>query len=188
MTLTLQGSSEMPLIRTSRKSAFLDQREQTIDPELIRIIAPDQSDDRAGLDAMQEMVVADGSDKIYWMIPLPPGLTETSPELFGFFKYELRVGHAHVWSTAQGRFGTPLQIAGVPPLPCNVIHTHSGITATAPFAFPVLDGIPIQPAFEKSQIWIMLYAQVSQLDGKDCHNLLLDRQRAKSLTDRDGSL
>jgi hypothetical protein len=64
---------------------------------------------------------------------------ETSPELFGFFKYELRVRHAHVWSTAQGRFGTPLQIAGVPPLPCNVIRTHSGITATAPFAFPVLD-------------------------------------------------
>ena len=51
-------------------------------------------------------------------------MNETSPELFGFFVYEVRLGHkAGRWCTAQGRFGPPLRVAGVqhpaPPLTCQ---------------------------------------------------------------------
>lgn len=158
-----------------------------VDPEPIRMIMQGQSDDRAGLDAMQPMVPADGNEKIHWLLPLPAGLSDTSPELFGFFKYELRVGHSGLWSTAQGRFSAPLQLAGVqhppPPLLCNVIRTHARITVTAPFAQPVLDGVSVQPKFASSDIWILLYVQLTQIDGVDRRNFLIQRQRANDLSD-----
>ena len=67
-----------------------------IDPEYIRVITPNQSNDNAGLEAMQPMEKSTGlersSDKFY-LLPLPPGLHPESSEMFGFFTYEIRVGH-----------------------------------------------------------------------------------------------
>jgi hypothetical protein len=82
-----------------------------LDPELIRSVAPGQSNDLAGLNAMQKLVRSPSSDRHY-LIPLPDGLNAESAELFGFFVYELRLGHdGSRWSTAQGRFGRPLRVA-----------------------------------------------------------------------------
>jgi hypothetical protein len=151
-----------------------------VDPELLRTVVQNQSDDRAGLGAMQELI---GSDSpVHFMLPLPPGLEDSAPELFGFFTYELRVGHKSVWSTAQGRFGTPLRVTGVqhpaPQLSCMVVRNSMGITVSAPFALPVIDGRPVQPVPPKSQIWVLLYAQAEQVDGNDRRNVLLSRKPA----------
>jgi hypothetical protein len=151
-----------------------------VDPELIRTIVQNQSEDQAGLDAMQELIPSDSP--VHFMLPLPPGIDDSAPELFGFFTYELRVGHNPVWSTAQGRFGTPLRVTGVqhpaPPLSCMVLRNSTGITVSAPFALPVLDGRPVQPLPPHSQIWVLLYAQAEQLDGATRRNILLGRKPA----------
>ena len=85
-----------------------------IDPELIRVITHGHGNDNAGIDAMQPMIeeTAEPSTPlmkvtpVHYLLPLPPGLHSESPELFGFFTYELRVGHTdRIWCTAQGRFG-----------------------------------------------------------------------------------
>jgi hypothetical protein len=62
----------------------------------------------------------------FYMLPLPPGLHADSDESFGFFSYEIRLGHKEeIWSTAQARYGRPLRVNGVqhpaPALICNVI-------------------------------------------------------------------
>jgi hypothetical protein len=126
-----------------------------IDPEWVRMIVQNEADDRAGIDAMQPMIASDS--QIHWALPLPPGLDENAPELFGFYTYELRVGHYDMWSTAQGRFGAPLRVAGIqhppPPPPCTVLRNTQGIMVSAPFALPVLDDKPVQPLPPLSQIW-----------------------------------
>lgn len=66
----------------------------SLDPEQVRRIIPGQSDDKSGLDAMQMMIPSTDSDR-HFLVPLPPGLHPESPELFGFFTYEFRVGHAN---------------------------------------------------------------------------------------------
>jgi hypothetical protein len=151
-----------------------------IDPEWVRVIVQNQADDRAGADAMQPLIPSDSP--LHWALPLPPGLDETASELFGFFTYELRVGHFDMWSTAQGRFGPPLRVAGVqhppPPLPCTVFRNTQGIMISAPFALPVLDGQLMQPVPPRSQIWVLLYTQAEQIDGADKRNVLLGRKPA----------
>jgi hypothetical protein len=151
-----------------------------IDPEWVRVIVQNQADDRAGVDAMEPMIPSDSP--LHWALPLPPGLDENAPELFGFFTYELRVGHFDIWSTAQGRFGPPLRVAGVqhppPPLLCTVLRNTQGIMVSAPFALPVLDGQPLQPVPPRTQIWVLLYAQAEQIDGADKRNVLLSRKLA----------
>ena len=89
-----------------------------IDAETIRVIRPGQSADRTGLDAMQALIPATpenpGDPIRHYLLPLPPGLDASNPRLFGFFVYELRVGHdASRWSTSQARFGPPLRVTGV---------------------------------------------------------------------------
>ncbi|MFI5117766.1 MAG: hypothetical protein ACHP8B_13830 [Terriglobales bacterium] len=152
-----------------------------IDPELIRIITPGMSDDRAGLDAMQQLIASDSP--LHYAVPLPPGLSPDSPELFGFFVYELRGGHAQGWSTAQGRFGRPLRITGVqhptPVLSCVAARQKTGITVSAPFAVPVFGGQNLTPFPPRSEIWVLLYAQVIQADGADHRNILLSRKPAR---------
>ncbi len=151
-----------------------------IDPEWIRVIVSGAADDRAGIDAMQPMIPSDSP--LHWSLPLPPGLDANSPELFGFFTYELRVGHVGMWSTAQGRFGPPLRVVGVqhpaPALPCTVLRNTQGVFVSAPFALPVLDGQPRQPLPPRSQIAVLLYAQAEQIDGTDRRNVLLGRKPA----------
>ena len=144
------------------------------------MIVQDEADDRAGVDAMQPMIASDSP--LHWALPLPPGADESSPELFGFFTYEIRVGHFDMWSTAQGRFGPPLRVAGVqhppPPMSCTVLRNTQGIMVSAPFALPVLDGQPMQPVPPRSKIWVMLYVQAEQIDGADKRNVLLGRKPA----------
>ena len=71
---------------------------------------------------MQPMEKALDSDKHY-LLPIPPGLHSESDELFGFFTYEFRVGHANIWSTAQGRFGRTLRATGIQhPAPTSNLH------------------------------------------------------------------
>ncbi|MBR0800651.1 hypothetical protein JQ615_35345 [Bradyrhizobium jicamae] len=99
-----------------------------LDPELVRAIIPDDTDDRAGLNAMTELVAAPGSN-VHFLLPLPPGMDPDDPELFGFWTYELRIGHAgqpgdlRWWSTANARFGSQLRVVGVQhPSPALICH------------------------------------------------------------------
>ena len=153
--------------------------ELPIDPEPVRKIVEGQGDDRAGLSAMQLLIPSDSD--LYWSLPLPPGLDANSLELFGFFTYELRVGHFDVWSTAQGRFGPPLRVMGVqhppPPMVITVLRNNLGINVSAPYAVPVTDGVTLRE-FPRTAIWVLLYAQARQVDGKDMRNILVDRVRA----------
>lgn len=151
-----------------------------IDPEPIRTIVPGQSDDRSGINAMQ-LLIQSASPR-HFMVPLPSGMAEDLPELLGFYTYELRVGHNLGWSTAQGRFGAPLRVAGVqhpaPPLTCMVLRTKAGIQASAPFANPVQDGRSVRPLPPATELFVMIYAQVMQSDGADYRNVLLSRKHA----------
>jgi len=147
-----------------------------VDPELIRVVTPDSANDRAGLDAMQALIA--GPDRIRYLLPLPQGLDADSAELFGFFVYEIRVGHDDTrWCTAQGRFGLPLRVAGVqhpsPQLRCSVSRTDDAVFVTAPFAAPVFDGQNIRTFPPRTTLHALLYAQVMQADGQAWRNVLL---------------
>jgi hypothetical protein len=150
-----------------------------INPEPIRIIGPNHTDDKSGLTAMQELTKADDSD-VHYLVPLPPGLHTASAELFGFFTYELRVGHKIGWSTAQGRFGSALRTTGVQhPLPqlfCTVNRNEKHIMVTAPFAQTVFNGADVTSNPPRTQLWALLYAQVKRADDKAYRNVLLDDQ------------
>lgn len=153
---------------------------------LMRVITKDQSNDNAGIDDMQLMraeTTAPGAplvkiSPVHYILPLPRGLHSESPELFGFFTYELRVGHTdRIWSTAEGRWGHPIRVNGVqhpaPPLKCLVERNDSGIKVTAQYAAAVFNGKNVTSNPPRTEIWCMLYAQVKQADGKQNRNILL---------------
>jgi len=153
---------------------------------LIRVVTKDQSNDNAGLDDMQLMrgetpapeALLTKISPVHYILPLPKGLHAESPELFGFFTYELRVGHTHeIWSTAEGRWGHPIRLNGVqhpaPPLKCLVERSESGISVTAQYAAAVFNGKNVTARPPRTEIWCMLYAQVKQADGKQNRNILL---------------
>jgi hypothetical protein len=75
----------------------------------MRIIVPGQPEDSSGLDAMTEMEAAippaPATAARHYIVPLPPAIAPDAPDLFGFWTYELRIGHNKIWSTAQARFG-----------------------------------------------------------------------------------
>jgi hypothetical protein len=111
-------------------------------------------------------------------------LHNESAELFGFFVYELRVGHTDkIWSTAQGRFGHPTRVNGVqhpaPPLKCLVDRTPDGISVTAQYALALFNGRNVTSKPPKTEIWCMLYAQVKQADAAQNRNILLSEARAQ---------
>ncbi|HEY4326852.1 MAG TPA: hypothetical protein VGN20_22895 [Mucilaginibacter sp.] len=155
-----------------------------IDPELMKVVTSgNDTDDDAGLDAMQELNPAVGSDKYYW-VPLPHGLNASSPELFGMFTYEIRVGHykhrithKKKWCTAKGRHGRALSAAGVqhpaPTLFCIVTRNEKLIEVSAPHAMAVYNGHNVTAKPPKTEIWALLYAQVIQADGLAYRNILL---------------
>jgi hypothetical protein len=154
-----------------------------VNPEPIRIISPQHTDDRAGLNAMQELVPADkkaGKKLVHYLVPLPPGMHASSAELFGFLTYELRVGHTRGWSTAQARFGSALRTTGVqhppPQLFCIVNRNEKHIMVTAPFAQTVFNGADVTSNPPRTQLWALLYAQVKRADDKEYRNILLDDQ------------
>jgi len=155
-----------------------------IDPEPIRTIVPGQADDLAGAGAMQQLIPTDNPR--HFLVPLPPGLTPDSAELYGFFTYELRFGHAGFWTTAQGRYGRPIRVTGVqhaaPQLRCAVTRTKTRLEVTAGFADPVRDGRSVRPIDPVTGLWALLYAQVHQADDAGRRNILLDTRPL--LTDR----
>jgi hypothetical protein len=179
-----------------------------LDPELMRVITPGQSDDRAGLDAMTALEQASDSN-VHFLLPLPPGVDPADPELFGFYSYELRIGHAgdphdhRWWSTAQGRFGRPLRVNGVqhpaPGLAChagrfrNVANIHTQrlstfVLATATYATPMLEGRPLVHPWDvpKTTLYFFLYAQVVQADAASNRNVLLIQREGQFLGGSDG--
>lgn len=157
-----------------------------VDPEPIRVITPGQSDDQAGLGAMQDLIPTDSPR--HFLLPLPPGLTADDPALFGFFTYELRLGHKKGWSTAQGRYGRPLHVTGVqhpaPTLQCAVTRDPRGIEITVPLANPVLGTRSVRPFPPVTQLWVLLYAQVWQADGSIHRNVLLGHRAAVPQVER----
>ncbi|MBA2498287.1 MAG: hypothetical protein H0V30_01015 [Chitinophagaceae bacterium] len=159
----------------------------SLDPEFIRAITPDQSDDLAGIGAMQPMEKSTDSD-VHYLLPLPPGMNAESASLFGFFTYEFRIGHGHwsdrtenLWSTAQGRYGRPLRVTGIqhpaPTLLCTVNRDQHKVFVNAPFAKAVHNGRNVTADPPRTELWCLLYAQVAQADGKDFRNILLDEKR-----------
>jgi hypothetical protein len=166
----------------------------SLDPELVRVISPGQADDFAGMTAMQRLIPAQNSDR-HFLVPLPPGTYPDSPELFGFYTYEIRVGHDRgtpirpFWSTAQARFGSPVVLDGVQhpctPLRCNVFRVKSGILASATYAKAFHQGTDIQALPPNTQIWYVLYAQINQADGSTKRNVELDKRIGRILSRRE---
>lgn len=162
----------------------------SLDPELVRVISPGQSDDFAGLTAMQRLIPALDSDR-HFIVPLPPGTYPDSPELFGFYTYEIRVGHDKgtparpFWSTAQARFGTPVILDGVQhpcgPLRCKIFRVKLGILASTTYAKVFHQGTNLQAIPPNTQIWFVLYAQVNQADGSTMRNIELDKRQGRRL-------
>ena len=163
-----------------------------IDPELIRVITKGHGNDNAGIDAMQFMEAETTNPEepmlklspVHYLLPLPPGLHDESPELFGFYVYELRVGHTdRIWSTAQGRFGHPTRLNGVqhpaPPLKCLVDRTPDALSVTAQYAQALFGGRNVTSKPPKTEIWCMLYAQVKQADAKQNRNILLSESKGE---------
>ncbi|HMH91725.1 MAG TPA: hypothetical protein VK586_11665 [Streptosporangiaceae bacterium] len=147
-----------------------------VDPEPIRTIVSGQSDGQAGAGAMPQLLQPTSSP-VHFYVPLPAGMTPDSLELFGFFTYELRAGHAIGWSTA--RANTP-----APALTVSVNRSKSGIEVSAPVANPVYQGKSLLSYPPVTQLWVLLYTQVRQADDADMRNLLLDQRQAPILVDR----
>ena len=73
------------------------------DKEWMRLITPGKPRDDNGLRAMQQIADPPASPR-HFLVALPEGLNEASLELFGFFVYEIRLGHTESrWCTAQGQ-------------------------------------------------------------------------------------
>ena len=160
-----------------------DETSLPLDPEWMRLITPGQPRDENGLNAMQPLQPSPAAP--HYLVPRPANLTDSSPELFGFFVYEVRIGHTDSrWCTAQGRFGPMLRIAGVqhpaPPLVCQAARTAAGILVRAPFATPVIDGANVRPPFPATDLWALLYARVPQMDRTTFRNLLVGRTRLQA--------
>ncbi|WP_162415539.1 hypothetical protein [Cyclobacterium roseum] len=181
------------LISNNHPSLFLAPEEPSlpIDPEPIRIVSPASSNDLAGLNAMQPMLKSKDSD-VHYILPLPPGLHAHSDEMFGFFTYEFRVGHFErkpvdegdpaekVWTTAQGRFGRRLKMQGIqhpaPVLACVPNRDKEKVWVTAPYAVAVHKGKNVTADPPRTELWALLYAQVTRVDNQDYRNILLDDQ------------
>lgn len=158
-----------------------------INPEPSRIISPGHSNDQTGLNAMQQLIPANESQR-HFLVPLPPGLHPTSPELFGFFTYEFRVGHLEGWSTAQGRFGRPLNCPGVqhplPQLYAQPDRDEKRIRVSASHAEAVFDGRRITARPVRTELWALLYTQVRMADNSDNRNILLNDRRLTPAPER----
>ncbi len=185
LAAVLTGSMDLADSTNSDLSASIEPA-LPIAPEPIRVILKGMSNDFAGIHAMQEMTKSTSSDKHY-LVPLPPGLNGDSAELFGFFTYEVRVGHSKkIWSTARGRFGRPLRATGVqhpcPALTCIATRSKKTIGKTkldqiiisAPYAKAVQDGKNVTASPPATSLWCLLYAQVMQADKVSWRNILID--------------
>ncbi len=160
--------------------------EPAVAPEPVRVVRPGQADDFAGLGGMQRLVPSSDSDRHY-LLPLPPNLAIDAPELFGFFTYEIVVGHDRgtsthpMWCTAGARFGAPIVLDGVqhppPPLRCAVTRRPTGLRLFGEFATPVLDGRIVTPMPPNTELWGVFYGRVVQADGAMHRNVELGIRR-----------
>jgi len=145
----------------------------------LRQSGPGQGQAGSGLGERIELLPTDSPR--HFRLPIPPGMTRNSPEMFGFCKYEFRAGHADIWSTAQGRFGRPLHVSGIqhapPALVCGVNRDMQRLIVSARFADPIQQGQSVQPYPPKTELWAMLYVQTVQADARDMRNLLLGHRR-----------
>lgn len=162
-----------------------------ISEEKIRVIIQGMDNDFAGLGAMDQLTPDDEVPSRYYMVLLPSWLHASSDELFGFFSYEIAVGHTKkLWSTAKARYGRPLKVNGIqhpaPALSCNVFRRKyknillqklNEIVVTAPFANAVLNGKNVAANPPQTSLWYLLYAQVKQADGITNRNILLFSQQ-----------
>jgi len=161
--------------------------ELPIPAEPIRVIFPGQLPDNSGMDDMIELARSSDSNR-HFTLPLPKGVDPQSPEMFGFWTYEIRVGHKDMWSTAQGRWGRRLRVSGVqhpaPRLECAVGRVAASlvqvpkIVVSAPFATPVFADRKLTNRAAndpRTRIWVLLYAQVVQADGSTSRNVVLTR-------------
>src|SRR5262249_4637278 len=127
----------------------------------------------------------------HFIVPLPPGVAEDSPELFGFWTYELRVGHKAVWSTARARFGRLLVVQGVqhpaPSLSCSAFRNtppdrRPSIVVTAPYAPGLSTDRRLTDPLQRAPgtgIGALLYGGVMQAGGASRRNVLLTRAPAR---------
>ena len=165
-----------------------------VDPEPIRVIVPGQPEDGSGRDAMLPLEagspVSGETKPRHYLLPPPPGIDPDAPEMFGFWTYELRIGH-NEWSTEQACFGRPLIVKGVqhpaPALRCTAFRhappqpAAPRIVVTAPFATPVFEDrklTDLKQGDPRTRLWALLYAQVAQADGKTQRNVLIGRAPA----------
>lgn len=154
-----------------------------LNEEKIRKIIPGMENDFSGVGLMQELIPESEDNPKRFLLPLPEGLHSDSDELFGFFTYEVRVGHKKEnWSTAQARYGRLLRVNGVqhpaPELVCNAYRSNEpndkSIILTANHANAVLKGENITAFPPNTNIWYLMYTQVMQADGKSFRNILVD--------------
>ena len=157
-----------------------------IDAEPIRAIFPNQPVDFSGLDKMQPLIPADAEDGEpvrHFLLPLPEHTTDDDPDLFGFYVYELCVGHARGWSLARSRYGLPYRLSGVqhpaPPLSCSVTRDSQYIRMSAPYASAVSRRRSTLSEPPASDLWGLLYAQVQMVDASEWRNILLARTRLR---------
>jgi hypothetical protein len=170
-----------------------------LDPEIMRLISPDQPIDEDGAATMVPLIPA-SDQPTRFALPLPPGVDPQAPELFGLWTYEFRVGHVTtamvaagapgpaLWCLAHARFGRPLRLAGVQhpaPVLSVVAQWQSPeqpvagplrppvVVATADYARPVLHSQRVGDGFPHTTIVFLLYAQVPQADGSSFRNILL---------------
>jgi len=161
----------------------------SLNPEYIRVVTPESGHDHSGLSAMQKMEKSVDADRHFYILPLPPGLHHESPELFGMFTYEFRYGHTDkLWSTAQGRFGRALRVAGLqhpaPTLTCMLNRNEKVISVNSPYATAVFNGKNVTASPPRTSIWALLYAQVKQADGLDYRNILLNEMELQPMPPR----
>jgi hypothetical protein len=148
-----------------------------IDPEQIRAIVPDQPADFAGYNSMTPLIP--GASPDCYLVPLPD-VGPDHPDLFGFFVYELRVGHDKTRPcTAQARFGPPLSVTGVqhpaPPLRPMVTRTQDAISVICSYGGAVVNGRNLRSTPPHTQMHALLYAQVLEAGGGSWRNALIGR-------------
>ena len=181
------ASSADPMLLPLMEGGAYELQEPAIelDPELIRVITPGQSQDDAGLSAMQQFQKS--PSPVHFLLPLPPGVAEGSDDLFQFYTYEFRFGHVNKWSTAEAEFGPPLRATGIqhpaPDLPCNVNRTTAVVRAAATYARPST-AATWASSDPRTEIWCLLYAQATQADGASRRNILLGQKFAYMVESR----
>lgn len=181
------ASPDPKLLADPEELEGVEEQDLYMDPEYVRVIVPGQSEDKAGLHGRQLLLPADsvaGARSRHFLIPLPPGVSPDAPELFGFFVYDICIGHSNIWSTVQARFGRSIRLSGVqhpaPALICSTYRDKNSVRLSAPFARATHNGKNLT-RHPMTELWGLLYAQVKMTNGEDQRNILLARRQMRHL-------